>query len=105
MEALREEVRRLQQALSKEKQAQSLELTKIALTESEVKTKGRRSEMLTDDLKSENNRLLFDIASLTKKIIMKEKEERRAYLRLKNVLHCGGGKVAAGAEDDDEDEE
>jgi hypothetical protein len=105
MEELQEEVRRLQKELNKEKQAQTLELTKIALSESDAKAKGRRSEMLTDDLKSENDRLLFDIISLSKKIAMREKEERRAYLRLKEVLHCGGTGDGGGGDEEKKEEE
>ena len=99
------EVCRLQQELKNEQQKRSLELTKMgltetkmALTDTESKTKGRRCAVLVDNLKSENRQLVFDIASTTQKLALKEKEERRAYLRLKKVLQ--GVKVNNGNDND-----
>jgi myosin heavy subunit len=87
LEAAKSEIRSLKLALNKEKHLKELELSKMALTTAANKTKGRRSDMVADNLKSENNQLMVDIARATQKLSMKENAEREAFLRLRNVLN------------------
>ena len=89
IEELKIEIRNLKLLLNKERSSKELELSKLAIEQSTNKSKGRRMSIQTDELKSENNQLKFDVAKTKRKLSMKEDAEKEAYLRLKAVLDVG----------------
>jgi hypothetical protein len=85
-------IQKLKLELNKEKHSKELELSKMALNHTANKSIGRKNEVISDNLKSENNQLIIDIAKATQKLTMKQLAEKEAYIRLKNVLNSNENK-------------